>query len=124
MTRFRKRIGWEKLEHLFKELLSTGILEGYIKAKDLEHVNIDTIVQEKAIAFPTDARLYYKIREALVSYAKEHSIDLRQNYCRLSRQSLIKQGRYTHAKQFKRAARQKKLLKIDLGVYIVILKDR
>jgi len=115
MTRFRKRIGWEKLEHLFKELLSTGIREGYLKAQDLEHVNIDTTVQEKAIAFPTDARLYYKMREALVSYAKEHSIDLRQNYRRLSRQSLIKQGRYAHAKQFKRAARQTKQLKTYLG---------
>jgi len=115
MTRFRKRVGWEKLEHLFKELLSTATREGYLKERDLEHLNVDTTVQEKAIAFPTDARLYYKMREALVNYAKSHSIDLRQNYRRLSRQCLIKQSRYAHAKQFKRAARQTKQLKTYLG---------
>jgi len=28
---------------------------------DQKKVNIDTTVQEKAIAFPTDSRLYYKL---------------------------------------------------------------
>jgi IS5 family transposase len=41
--------------------------------QDLEHVNVDTTVQEKAITFPTDDRL----REELVKYAKEHTITLR-----------------------------------------------
>ena len=115
MTRFRKRVGWQKLEHLLKGLLSTAIKEGYLKKRDMEHVNVDTTVQEKAISFPTDARLYYKMRETLVSYAKTHAIDLRQNYRRLSRQSLIKQSRYAHAKQFKRASKQTKQLKTYLG---------
>ena len=101
--------------HLLKELLSTATREGYLKERDLEHVNVDTTVQEKAITFPTDAKLYYKMREVLVSYAKEHSINLRQNYCRLSRQYLLKQSRYAHAKQFKRARRQTKQLKTYLG---------
>jgi len=125
MTRFRKRIGWEAIELLLKELLSTATREGYLKARDLEHVNVDTTVQEKAISFPTDAKLYYKMREDLVSYAKEHSIDLRQNYRRLSKQALIKQGRYAHAKQFKRAGRQTKQLKTYLGrVYRDIQRKR
>ena len=115
MTRFRKRVGWEKLEHLLKELLSTANREGYLTERDLEHVNVDTTVQEKAISFPTDARLYYKMREVLVSYAKEHSIILRQNYRRLSRGCLIKQSRYAHAKQFRRAGRQTKQLKTYPG---------
>jgi IS5 family transposase len=72
--------------------------------QDLEHVNVDTTVQEKAITFPTDDRL----REELVKYAKEHTITLRQNYRRLSRKCLIKQGRYANAKQFKRARHQTK----------------
>lgn len=41
MARFRKRIGWKKLEHFLKELLSTAIREGYFKERDLDHVNID-----------------------------------------------------------------------------------
>jgi IS5 family transposase len=115
MTRFRKRVGWERLELLLKELLSTASREGYLEQRDMEHVNIDTTVQEKAVSFPTDARLYYKMREALVSYARKHHIDLRQNYRRLSRQSLIKQSRYAHAKQYKRASKQTKQLKTYLG---------
>lgn len=115
MTRFRKRVGWQKLERLLKELLSTARREGHLKERDMEHVNVDTTVQEKAISFPTDARLYYKMREALVSYAKTHSIELRQNYRRLSRRCLIKQSRYAHAKQYKRASKQTKQLKTYLG---------
>ena len=125
MTRFRKRIGWEAIELLLKELLSTATREGYLKARDLEHVNVDTTVQGKEISFPTDAKLYYKMREDLVSYAKEHSMDLRQNYRRLSKQAIIKQGRYAHAKQFKLAGRQTKQLKIYLGrVYRDSKKNR
>ena len=115
MTRFRKRVGWQKLEQLLKELLSTAIRDGYLKKRDMEHVNVDTTVQEKAVSFPTDARLYYKMREVLVSYAKTHSIDLRQNYRRLSRRCLIMQSRYAHAKQYKRASKQTKQLKTYLG---------
>ena len=115
MTRFRKRVGWTKLEHLLKELLMTAHRSGHLTETDLNHVNVDTTVQEKAIDFPTDAKLYYKMREVLVTYAKDHSIDFRQNYRRLSRQSLIMQSRYSHAKQFKRAAKQTKQLKTYLG---------
>jgi IS5 family transposase len=115
MTRFRKRVGWNMLEQLFKELLMTAQRSGHLTESDLNHVNVDTTVQEKAISFPTDAKLYYKMREVLIKYAKNHCIDLRQNYRRLSRQSLIMQSRYSHAKQFKRAARQTKQLKTFLG---------
>ena len=115
MTRFRKRIGYEKLEELLRELFSTASREGYLKEKDLAHVNVDTTVQEKAISYPTEVRLYYKMREVLVSYAKKHSIELRQNYRRLSRQCLVKQSRYAHAKQYKRASRETRQLKTYLG---------
>jgi len=51
-----------------------------VTEKHLERVNVDTTVQEKAIAFPTDARLYHKARRILVKLAKEAGIDLRQSY--------------------------------------------
>ena len=49
---------------------------------------VDTTVQEKAIAFPTDARLYHKARRALVRAARAADIPLRQTYVRLSQQAL------------------------------------
>jgi transposase, IS5 family len=54
-------------------------------------VNVDTTVQEKAITFPTDARLYYKMREALVRAAESRNIELRQNYRRVAKRALSKQ---------------------------------
>ena len=45
-------------------------------------MNVDTTVQEKAIAFPTDARLYQKARLVLVREAKRAGLDLRQSYAR------------------------------------------
>jgi len=37
----------------------------------MKRVNVDTTVQEKAIQFPTDARLYHKMRKKLVIEANE-----------------------------------------------------
>jgi hypothetical protein len=41
-------------------------------------VTIDTTVQPKAIAFPTDSRLYHRGREILVRLAGKHGLRLRQ----------------------------------------------
>ena len=41
------------------------------KQKDLSEVNVDTTVQPRAIAFPTDSRLYYKMTRALVRGARK-----------------------------------------------------
>jgi IS5 family transposase len=78
-------------------------------------VNVDTTVQEKAVAFPTDARLYHKARRALVHMAGSAGIALRQTYVRLGRQALARQGRYAHARQMKRARRETKRLRQYLG---------
>jgi len=54
-------------------------------ARELDHVNVDTTVQEKAITFPTDAKLYNRMREVLVKAAEERDISLRQSYRRVGR---------------------------------------
>jgi IS5 family transposase len=63
-------------------------------------------VQEKAVAFPTDARLYHKARRALVRAARAAGLNLRQTYVRLGKQALAREGRYAHARQMKRARRE------------------
>ena len=51
-----------------------GIVTKTVSAASLAIVNVDTTVQEMAVAFPTDARLYHKARGALVSAAKRINI--------------------------------------------------
>ena len=115
LTRWRKRVGDEGVESLLEQLLQTAKRSGHLKCSDVGHVNVDTTVQEKAIAFPTDARLYHKMRAALVRAAEAQGIRLRQSYRRLSKQALAKQGRYVHARQLKRARRETRKLKTYLG---------
>jgi len=71
MTNFRKRMGRETIEELFKETVGSARRTDQLKQKDFEQLNADTTVQEKAISFPTDAKLYYKIRKDLVELAKK-----------------------------------------------------
>ena len=47
---------------------------GAIETKDLERVVVDTTVQEKAVAHPTDARLTHLAIEKLVDLAKREGI--------------------------------------------------
>jgi len=115
MTRFRKRAGDQSIEKLLEGLINTALEMRVLSSRDLQKVNVDTTVQEKAITFPTDAKLYYKMREKLVTLSKDRGITLRQSYIRLARKAYIMQARYSHAKQFKRAARERRKLKTYLG---------
>jgi len=81
----------------------------------IERVVVDTTVQEKAIAHPTDARLTHRAIEKLVDLAKREGVELRQSYLRVAKRAAIMVGRYTHAHQFKRARRQLKFLHTRLG---------
>ena len=115
MTRWRKRIGAAGAEDLLKETIEAGLKLKAVKKTQLKRVNIDTTVQEKDIRFPTDARLYDRARELLVKASKQRTISLRQNYNRLSKKLILKQSRYAHAKQMKRAKRCTKKLRTYLG---------
>jgi IS5 family transposase len=115
LVRWRKRIGPENMEQLLVETLETAKRGDHLTERHMERVNVDTTAQEKAIAYPTDARLYHKARVLLVKAAKVRGIPLRQSYLRLGKRSLIMSGRYAHARQMKRARREQKKLKIYLG---------
>lgn len=115
MTRWRKRVKSKGMEQLLQETIRAGLKMEVVKPHQLAMVSVDTTVQEKAITFPTDAKLYYKMRERLVKLAKEHDLELRQNYRRNAKRALIMQGRYAHARQMRRSKREIKRLKIYLG---------
>lgn len=57
LVKWRKRIGTDGMEKLLTETLSTAKRERALKESEVKRVHLDTTVQEKAIAFPTDARL-------------------------------------------------------------------
>ena len=115
MTNFRQRVGNSGVEVLFEELLNTAQRSGNLTKSHLNKVNVDTTVQEKAIAFPTDARLYDKMRENLVRAANARNISLRQPYTRVGKKTLVQQGRYAKAQQYRRARKMTKKLKTLLG---------
>ena len=115
LVKWRKRIGPQGMEKLLQVTVETAKGKGYVTEKHLERVNVDTTVQEKAIAFPTDARLYHKARRILVRLAKRAGIELRQSFERLGKRAFLMQGRYSHARQTKRARREQKKLHTYLG---------
>ena len=105
LTRWRQRMGEEKLVALIQESLAVATRTGAAKPADFSKVIVDTTVQPKAVAFPTDAKLMHRARERLVKLAHKTDVSLRQSYERVGKHALIVHQRYAHAKQFKRANR-------------------
>ena len=115
MTRWRQRMGEERIAALPQESLSVAVKTGAMKPQDVRRVIVDTTVQPKNVMFPTDAKLLDRARERLVGLARKVGLDLRQSYVRLGKQALIRHQRYAHAKQFKRANRALRRLRTYLG---------
>ena len=115
MTRWRERLHSAGMEELLGETIRTGLRGGFIREAELKRVNVDTTVQEKDIRFPTDARLYDRMRERLVEAARVRGIELRQTYSRKGKMALRRQSGYARAQQFRRAQKQTRNLKTYLG---------
>jgi transposase, IS5 family len=115
MTRWRKRIGPAGLEEMLKASVGVALDTGVAKPGSLERVSVDTTVQPKAIAHPTDSRLYWKALQTLVRQAKRHGIALRQSHTRLAKAAMVRAGRHAHARQFRRMRRALKQLRTYLG---------
>src|SRR3989449_2224445 len=115
LTRWRQRMGEQKLQALLQESLAVATRTAAMKPSDLARVVVDTTVQPKAVMFPTDAKLLNRARERLVRLANKLGVELRQSYRRVGKLALIKHQRYAHAHQFKRANRSLRKLKTYLG---------
>ena len=115
LSRFRGRLGEAGCELMLKLTVETGLATKTVSERSLSQVTVDTTVQEKAIAFPTDARLYHKARVTLVRLAKKLGITLRQSYLRVGKRALFMQQRYGAARQPGRGKRELKKLKTYWG---------
>ena len=115
MSRWRSRVGEEGGGELLRETIEAGLRLKVIKPSELRRVNVDTTVQEKHIRFPTDPRLYDRMRQRLVGAAREEGVSLRQSYVRVGKRLLAQQSRYAHAKQWGRARKCTRKLRAILG---------
>jgi len=100
--RFRKGIGEAGVEELLRATINTALHLKLMAAKDIERIIVDTTVQEKAVAFPTDSRLLEIARYKLVKAAKAMGINLKQTFEKEGKGLKRKAGGYAHAKQFRR----------------------
>ena len=115
LTRWRQRMGEERIMVLLQESLSVAVKTGAMTPQDTRRVIVDTTVQPKNVMFPTDAKLLNRAREKLVALARKVGLVLRQSYRRVGKFAPIKHQRYAHAKQFKRAGKSLRTLKTYLG---------
>jgi len=115
LTRWRQRLDDSGAEQMLAASIKAGLKEGFIRKSDLKRVAVDTTVAEKFIRFPTDARLYDRMRTKLVTAARDRGIKLRQSYSRVGPKALIRVSGYYKARQFKRAKKQTSRLKTLLG---------
>ena len=113
MTKWRHLHG-DKLEILLTATLDAGMTTGTITPASLEKINVDTTVQEKAITFPTDAKLYHRMLVRLVKQARRHGVGLRQSYRRVAKAALADCGRLFHSRKGKLALRRVRKLKTYL----------
>jgi transposase, IS5 family len=102
LSRWRGRIGEEGVEWLLTKTIEAGRVSGAVTPRSLREVAVDTTVMEKAIAHPTDSRLYEEARRSLAALAERAGLRLRQNYNRLDPSSTARAGRHAHARQFRR----------------------
>lgn len=100
--KFRRLLGEAGVEELLSQTIRVAIDLKAIRPSTLQSVVVDTTVQPKAIAHPTDSRLLEVARQQLVHVAKAAGIVLKQTFAKEARQLTRKAGGYAHARQFRR----------------------
>jgi IS5 family transposase len=114
--RFRRELGEEGLEQLFKATVDTAVAIKAVQPREFERVIVDTTVQEKAIAHPVDSRLLEIARHKVVSAARRAGIVLKQTFAKEGKALRRQAGGYAHAKHFKRLKAVLKRQRTILGV--------
>jgi transposase, IS5 family len=115
MTRWRRRIGPERLELLLAESLAAAQRGGAVEEKHLRRVTVDTTVQPKAVTHPTDGKLLHRGIEVLVRLARRHGIRLRQSYLRVAKRAKREAAKLMHSGRPRQAERRVRQLRTWLG---------
>ena len=115
LVRFRQALGEAGVEELLAATIAAAVQMKAVTPVEFERVIVDTTVQEKAIAYPTDSRLLEVSRTRLVQLAQRAGLALKQTYEREGQRLRRRAGGYAHAKQFKRLRRVLKRQRTVLG---------
>ena len=115
LIKFRQLLGEEGVEELLAQTIEVAVALKLIDHQELTRVIVDSTVQHKAVAHPTDSRLLEVARAKLVQAAKDAGIALKQTFAQEGQQLNHKAGRYAHARQFKRMRRAIKRQRTIVG---------
>ena len=115
LTRWRKRIGADRMEALLAGSLDAAQRGGAVEEKHLRRVTIDTTVQPKAVTHPTDSKLLHRGIEILVRLARRHGVVLRQSYVRVAKWAKRDAARLMYSGRPRQAERQVRRLRTWLG---------
>jgi len=115
MTRWRQRIGPERLGVLLAETLAAAQRGGAVEDKHLRRVTIGTTVQPKAVTHPTDSKPLHRGIEVLARLARRHGVGLRQSYLRVARRARHEAAKLIHSGRPRQAERQVRRLRTWLG---------
>jgi IS5 family transposase len=105
MTRWRQRNCAERLELLLAAPLAAAQRAGAAEPKHFARVTVDTTVQPKAVAHPTDSKLIHRGVEILGRLARRHGIALRQSYTRVSARARREVAKLIHRGPHREAER-------------------
>jgi IS5 family transposase len=75
--RFRRVLGEAGVEQLLKSTIEAAVAMRAVSKREFEHVIVDSTVQDKAVAHPTDSRLLEVAREKIARLAKRAGIQLK-----------------------------------------------
>lgn len=115
LGRFRRILGEAGVEELLARTLTTAVSMKAVAPEALEVVVVDTTVQEKVVAYPTDSRLLEVARAKIALLARRAGLELKQSYAKEGKTLRRRAGGYAHAKQFKRLRRVLKRQRTILG---------
>ena len=113
--RFRRVLGEAGVEQLLKTTIEAAVRMKAVKPVEFERVIVDTTVQEKAVAHPSDSRLLEVARARIAQLASRAGIKLKQSYAAEGQQLRRRAGGYAHARQFKRLRSVLRRQRIILG---------
>jgi transposase, IS5 family len=115
MTRWRQRIGPERLEALLAETIAAAIGSGAMEDRHAKRVTVDTTVQTKAVAHPTDSHLLHTGVRWLARLARRYGVRLRQSFVRLAAQARREAARLMHGPGHAQALRHVRRPRTFLG---------
>lgn len=115
MTRWRQRIGSADLEAVLAETIAVAVKTKAVSQRQLERITVDTTVQTKAVAPPTDSHLILRSIEWLNRIAKRHRVKLRQSFLRLATKARREASRLMHTRGHKQGLRWVRKMRTWLG---------